>query len=184
MRPFATSLTATAMAAALFAVGSGGFSDDGLRGLGAAGGAALAIFAIAFGATRTRGRSNPIPQKTAEANHRELLPVHRFLLERRQAPRHDVQLPVQFAIDGQSYAATLVSVSARGALLRLSDEPGTKLQALIGQPVRIEDYPAGTLARIGNRGVYLDFAVQFEPIAAAPSEPVLVESASGRMRRI
>lgn len=156
MRPQALSLVATGVAAVLFVAAHDGVSDAGLRGLGALGGGALALAGVALGALRHR--VTPTPQSTSGRS-----PVGvRFFLDRRRAPRHDVSLPVRFAVNGHTYPATLVSVGAQGALLRLRDVPGEPLRAQVGQLVRIEDYPAGTLARIGRSGVYVDFAVQFD----------------------
>jgi hypothetical protein len=87
-------------------------------------------------------------------------------------------------VNGHRYDATLLSVSARGALLRLCTVPGIALHADVGQPVRIEDYPAGTLARIGKSGVYVDFAVRFDaPQPARQTADSLVEAEALTARR-
>jgi hypothetical protein len=39
----------------------------------------------------------------------------------------------------------------------------------VGQPVTIEDHPAGTIARVGTHGIYVDFAVEFEPDGHGPA---------------
>lgn len=177
MRPLAWSLVATGVAAALLAA-SEGASNTGLRSLGAAGGAALAIAGAAFGVSRSR------PPTTEDPADLHRTGSTRFFLERRRAPRHDVRIPVRFAVNGHTYPATLVSVGARGALLRLRSEPGEVLHAVVGQPVRIEDYPAGTLARIGTCGVYVDFAVRFEPAGhGVPVEAGFEPTSIGASRR-
>ena len=180
MKPFAWSFVVTGMAGVLFAVRPDGFSDASLRGLGAVGGAALALAGAAWGASRCR---YPRQQVTEDATR---VAAPRFFLDRRRVPRHEVALPVQLAVNGSTYPATLLSVGARGALLRLESAPGQALETQVGQPVRIEGYPAGMLSRIGDSGgVYVDFAVQFEaPKPVTTPEPELVETAAVRSRRV
>jgi len=171
------SLSATVVAAVLFFFGGRGTTDNEMRLLGLAGGGTLAVAGAVLGL---------VGMRRARSSQREsspLAPAHasRFLLDRRRAPRHDTRLPVQFSVNGRSYPATLINVSATGALLRLRIDPGETVIASVGQPVNIEDYPAGTLARIGRSGVYVDFAIRFEP-APQPIPPrrALVESTSAR----
>jgi hypothetical protein len=176
MRPVVWSLVATGLAVILFAAGGQASSDTALRGLGAAGGGVAALVgALAGWRARRRG-----PTVTAAVDS----PLaSRFFLERRRASRHAVQIPVRFAVDGRSYTATLVNVSAGGALLRLRPEPGETLYAQVGDPVHLEDYPAGTLARIGTHGVYVDFAVRFGPATGPSPERRVVESVAAPRRR-
>jgi len=177
VNPVRWSLVVTVVATGIFWLEGRGASDDGLRLMGLASGLGLALCGAILGfrgLQRTHGSS---PESLASRPH-----TTRFMLDRRRTPRHDVRIPVRFSVNGKSYAATLVSVSAGGALLRLRLDPGEALAAAVGQPVRIEEYPAGTLARIGRSGVYVDFAVRFEPTPAAPaaapmrSEPVMSRS--------
>lgn len=176
MTPIRWSLVATAAAALLFWSEGRGASDASLRLMGLAGGAGLVLVGVLLGLLGLRGRrgvSSDVPESAS--TH-----TSRFFLDRRRAPRHDVRIPVRFSVNGQSYAATLVNVSAGGALLRLRLDPGETLTAGVGQPVRIADYPSGTLARIGRSGVYVDFAVRFEPAPLRPqTDPPLVESSTG-----
>jgi hypothetical protein len=177
MKSLIWSLVATLVAATLFVLGRDDMSETGMRWLGAAGGGVLALAGFAFGIFQRRSVP-PLPKSLATSPLAE-----RFFLDRRRAPRHAVSLPVQLAVNGHSYPATLVSVGARGALLRLRPEPGQSLHAQVGQPVRIADYPAGTLSRIGRSGVYVDFAVQFTPersAVVAEPQPVETLARSGR----
>jgi hypothetical protein len=171
VRPLAWSSLVTGVAAGLFLVMGHGASDSNLRRLGAAGGAALALAGAAMGVCR---RDSRVHGDEASVTG----PSPRFFLERRRAPRHAVQLPVRLSVNGTSCSATLLSVSASGALLRLRNLSGSSLHAQVGEPVRIEDYPAGTLARIGSHGVYVDFAVSFDDAARAASELPLTSSAT------
>jgi PilZ domain len=177
VRPTGWSLSATMVAAVLFFVGGHGTTDSEMRLLGFAGGGMLAVAGAALGFVgmrRARGlqhEASTLPPTRAD----------RFLLDRRRAPRHDTRLPVQFSVNGRSYPATLINVSANGALLRLRIDPGETVTASVGQAVNIEDYPAGTLARIGRSGVYVDFAVRFEAVPQPlPRRRSLVETTSSR----
>ncbi len=172
MRPLAWSSLVTGVAAGLFLVMGHGSSDSNLRRLGAAGGAALALGGAALGVCR---RDSRVHWDEASIT----APAPRFFLERRRAPRHAVHSPVRLSVNGTSCSATLLSVSASGALLRLRNLPGSSLDAHVGEPVRIEDYPAGTLARIGTHGVYVDFAVTFDHGTRAAEELALTSSATG-----
>jgi hypothetical protein len=156
MNAVAWSLVATGLAAVLLAVADRGMSGADPRWLGASGGALLALAGLRLGVLRAgRRREHEIPAGEA------LLP--RFFRERRRSPRHGVEIPVRLAINGHVREATLLSVSSSGALLRLHTRPGESPAAEIGQPVTIEDYPAGTVARVGTHGIYVDFAIAFDP---------------------
>jgi hypothetical protein len=174
------SLVVTGLATGLFIVEGRGATDESLRRMGATGGALLAVVAAVWGLWRGAGRRHVDPPAVARPTV-----VGRFFLERRRAPRHVVQIPVRLSVNGHRYDATLLSVGARGALLRLRTTPGEKLHAEVGQAVRIEDYPAGTLARIGASGVYVDFAVRFEPLperSATPAPALVGSGAAVRTR--
>jgi hypothetical protein len=73
---------------------------------------------------------------------------------------------VRVSVDGHAYQATLLNVSSSGALLRLPPHVARRLQSEVGAPVRIEDRPAGAVARVGAHGLYVDFAVTFTPATA------------------
>ena len=175
MKPLAWSLVVTGVAAALFLALGDRASDTGLRTMGLAGGAAVALAGVALGLCRRDSRVH-------WDDTSEITIAPRFFLERRRAPRHSVRTPVTVSVNGESCNATLLSVSASGALLRLRVQPGRQLHAELGQPVRITDYPAGVVARVGTHGLYVDFAVAFDrqpaSRAAAP-EPELSASARG-----
>lgn len=94
----------------------------------------------------------------------------RFFRERRRAPRHSVRLPVRVRANGQTCFATLLNVSAEGALLRLHPSPDQEFRARVGDHVKIHNYPAGTVVRVGGQGLYLDFSVQFDRATAPSSE--------------
>ena len=75
---------------------------------------------------------------------------------------------MQVAVNGHRCEATLLNVSSQGALLRLHDRPDARWLTEVGQPVTIEDHPAGTIARVGSHGIYVDFAVEFEADGHGP----------------
>jgi len=160
VRPVACSLAGTAIAVALFVVAGRDDSSSKLRMLGAGAGAALALSAVVFGLCRRDSgvRWDDDPQTS-------LAP--RFFYERRRTARQATRTPVRLAVNGRTCEALVLSVSASGALLRLRGSAGRDLGAEIGQPVRIDEFPAGRLARIGNHGVYVDFAVEFDAATAA-----------------
>jgi hypothetical protein len=169
MKPVAWCFAATG-AAAVLAVVAARFPGVDLRWLGAACGAGLAIAGVRFGFLhRGSMRRIAVPAATSAL-------VPRFFQERRHAPRHAVQLPVHLAIDGHDYDASLVSISSGGALLRLRGRPGQGPSVRVGQPVTIQDYPAGTIARVGPHGVYVDFAISFD--YARPTRELEVASKS------
>lgn len=173
MKPLAWSLLATGLASALFVTFGPRASDTGLRTLGLTGGATVALAGVAIGLCRRDSRVQW--DDTTEAT---LGP--RFFLERRRAPRHSVRMPVTVSVNGESCNAQLLSVSATGALLRLRAEPGRPMQAEPGQPVRIAEYPAGTVARVSAHGLYVDFAVAFEraPVVPAAAHEAELSSAA------
>jgi hypothetical protein len=162
VKPFAWSLVVTGLASILGLLLNERATDTRLRTMGATGGAVVALSGAAFGLVR-RG-SNPRHRVDVDASEVE----PRFFLEHRRAPRHSVRMPVRLTVNGESCSATLLSVSARGALLRLAPGSDERLRAQVGHLVQIENYPAGTLARIGAHGAYIDFAVSFD--AAPPAE--------------
>lgn len=165
MRPATWSLLVTAAAAALYGLHGRDIAASELRWMGLGGGALLALGGVLFGVLRPgRARAalrppdlNPLPR--------------RFFGERRRAPRHGVEIPVRVSIDGQTCDATLLCISASGALLRWRGDPGRMRSARLGQPVTIADYPAGTIARIGPDGLFVDFAVAFDRTPAPCLEP-------------
>lgn len=174
MKPLAWSVVVTGLAGALFLGLGSRASDTGLRALGVVGGAAIALAGVALGLCRRDSRVQW--DDTIEA-----AVAPRFFLERRRAPRHSVRSAVTVSVNGESCDATLLSVSASGALLRLRVAPGRRLQAEVGQPVRIADYPAGTVARMGAHGLYVDFAVTFDRQSTPqiqPGEPQLSSSSA------
>ena len=174
MKPLAWSVMVTGLAGTLLLTLGSGTSDTGLRAIGMAGGGAVALAGLALRLCRRDSRVQW--DDTTEA-----AVAPRFFLERRRAPRHAVRHPVTVSVNGQSCDATLLSVSARGALLRLRATPGRRLQAEVGQPVRIADYPAGTVARLGAHGLYVDFAVTFDRQSTPqiqPNEPQLTSSSA------
>lgn len=174
MKPLVWSIVVTALAGALFMALGHQTSDTGLRTLGMAGGAAVALSGVALGLCRRDSRVH-----WDDTTETAIAP--RFFLERRRAPRHSVRTPVTVSVNGESCDATLLSVSASGALLRLQVTPGKHLHAEVGQAVRIADYPAGTVARVGAHGLYVDFAVAFDRQTRRlePAEPELSSSARG-----
>ena len=103
--------------------------------------------------------------------------IFEVLYERRRTARQATRAPVQLAVNGRTCEALVLSVSASGALLRLRGPAGRDLGAQVGQPVRIDEFPAGRLARIGNHGVYVDFAVEFTPTPAAAAAGTSDETA-------
>lgn len=119
------------------------------RAAAACSGAALALAGVVFGVVR-RSPSGNVPET-----------LDRFFLERRRSPRHAVEIPVRLGANGTSHVATLVSISASGALLRLPAAV-PKLQASTGELVSLGDYPTGRLVRVGPAGLYIEFAVAFE----------------------
>jgi hypothetical protein len=148
-------LLATGLAAVLLALADRGMSGADPRWLGASGGALLALAGLRLGFVRAgRRRDLELPAEGAFAR--------RFFQERRRSPRHSVEIPVRLAVNGHVREATLLSVSSTGALLRLHARPGESLADEIGQTVTIEDYPAGTIARVGTHGIYVDFAIAFD----------------------
>jgi hypothetical protein len=155
----ACSLGGTAIAVVLFVVAGRGNSDSTLRVMGASAGAALAIAAAVLSLSRRDAGVHWDDQAQSSV-------APRFFLERRRTPRHTARAPVRLSVNGRTCDATVLCVSGSGALLRLRAPAGRELQAEVGQPVRIDEYPAGRLARIGAHGVYVDFAVEFEPAAA------------------
>jgi hypothetical protein len=149
------SLTGTGIAVALFVLAGNGTSDSGLRVLGASAGAALALVAVVLGVCR-----RDAGVRWDEAAQTSIAP--RFFAERRRTPRRASRRPVQLAVNGRTCDAVVLCVSANGALLRLRGAAGRELRADVGQPVRIDDQPAGRLARIGAHGAYVDFAIEFD----------------------
>jgi len=165
MKAMAWSLLVTGAAAAL-PVSIGHDSVD-LRWVGASGGAALALAGVLLGILKTGSR-----RRKADPECDATL-LSRFFRDRRSAARHRVEIPVRVSVNGSSCEATLLNVSSSGALLRLRPHPGQRLLADVGAPVSIEDYPAGTVARVGPHGLYVDFAVEFQ---AARSDVALETS--------
>ena len=155
MKAVGYSIAGTLVAAVLFTAIGRDDSDSKLRMLGAGGGAAIALVAVALGVCRR----NPHVRWDDDP---EVSLAPRFFFERRRAPRHATRTPAHLTVNGRTCDAVVLSVSATGALLRLRGQPGRALHAQVGQPVRIDEFPAGRLARIGNHGVYVDFAVQFD----------------------
>jgi hypothetical protein len=151
------SFGATLLAAAVLTIASAVDTAPSLQWLGAGCGGALALAGVILGFQRGGGpRDGGLPIPTTA----------RFFVERRRAPRHAVSFPVNLRVNGSACRAQLLSVSSSGALLRLQPRPGEQLAARVGEPVAIDDYPAGTITRIGSSGVYVDFAVAFEPTRA------------------
>lgn len=154
------SFGATLLAAAALWIATTVEAAPALRWVGAGCGAALALAGVALGIHRGSGRRDAgLP----------LAGTARFFVERRRAPRHGVDFPVNLRVNGDACSAQLLSVSSSGALLRLQPRPGEKLTARVGEPVAIDDYPAGTITRIGPHGVYVDFAIAFEAATMAPA---------------
>jgi hypothetical protein len=158
MRPLAWSAIATGAAAVLFVTLSQGAND--LRVAGAVAGALVAIAGVILGVL-SPGTRSPGPTLAA------VTPARRFFRERRAAPRQVAGNRVRVSVDGHAYEATLLNVSSSGALLRLPPHVTRCLRAEVGAPVRIEDHPAGALARVGAHGLYVDFAVAFGPAETA-----------------
>jgi hypothetical protein len=158
MKAVGYSIVVTVMAALVFAALGRGDSDSTLRLLGAGGGAAIALVAVALGVCRR----NPYVRWDDDP---EVSLAPRYFFERRRTPRQATRTPAHLMVNGCTCDAVILSVSATGALLRLRGQPGRALNAQVGQPVRIDNFPAGRLARIGNHGVYVDFAVQFDNAA-------------------
>ena len=156
MRAVAWSLAVTGLAATLLAVCGRDLPGAHLRWLGGSGGAVLALAGVLLGFLHPDTRQGiDLPTDGAL--------LRRFFQERRRASRHRVEIPVRVSVNGCACEATLLNVSSAGALLRLQARPGQRVPAEIGQPVTIEDYPAGTIARVGAHGIYVDFAIAFEP---------------------
>ena len=149
----------TLLAAATLLITSVVDAAPAMHWVGAGCGGALALAGVALGMQRGTGRRDTgLPIATTA----------RFFVERRRAPRHGVDFPVNLRVNGSACRARLLSVSSSGALLRLQPRPGEKLTAHVGEPVAIDDYPAGTITRIGPHGVYVDFAIAFEAAATQP----------------
>ena len=163
MKTISWSLVVTGLAAALIAVAGRDKPGFDLRCLGAAGGAGLALAGVLLGILRSDRRLG-----VGAPGHAPLAP--RFHRERRRSPRRAATDPVHVAVDGHRCEATLLNVSSQGALLRLHGRSEAMLSTEVGQPVTIEDHPNGTIARVGTHGIYVDFAVEFEPDGHAPSE--------------
>ena len=161
----------TGLAAVLIAVAGRDRAGSDLRCLGAAGGAGLALAGVLLGILRSDRRIGIGPP-----GHAPVTP--RFHGERRRSPRRAATDPVVVAVDGHRCEATLLNVSSQGALLRLHERTDAKWITEVGQPVTIEDHPAGTIARVGSHGIYVDFAVEFEPDGHGPAV-VTAERASG-----
>ena len=160
MRPIWWSFLATLLAAGVLLVATTMEATPTMRWVGAGCGGVLALLGIALGVQRCSGaRDTGLPIATTA----------RFFVERRRAPRHGVDFPVNLRVNGSACRARLLSVSSSGALLRLQPQPGEKLTANVGEPVAIDNYPAGTITRIGPHGVYVDFAIAFE---AATRQPI------------
>jgi hypothetical protein len=173
MKPSAWGLAATAVAAGLFLAVHAGTSKTKLRRLGATGGAVAAIARVALVARRRESGFFEV------AFSPETAPP-RFLFERRRAARSKANAPLQVRVNGQPYRATLVNVSATGALLRLQPPANGELRAKIGQPVCIGDVAAGTVARVGMYGLYMDFAVQLDASHALHREAALTSAELSR----
>ena len=158
MRATTWSVIVTGAAAGLLGVAVQQGGD--LRMAGVVGGALVALVGVALG-----GRA-PASRRAAPPG----LPVAvlpRFFRDRRGAAREPVEKRVRVAVDGRAYDAVLLNVSSSGALLRLPPHVARRLRTEVGTPVRIEDQPAGAIARVGERGVYVDFAVALTPAAGA-----------------
>jgi len=154
------SFGSTLFAAATLWIASAAEAAPALRWVGAGCGGALALAGVALGIHRRADRRDPgLPLGTTA----------RFFVERRRAPRHGVDFQVNLRVNGDACRARLLSVGSSGALLRLQPRPGEKLTARVGESVAIDDYPAGTITRIGSHGVYVDFAIAFEPAAIQPA---------------
>lgn len=158
MRPWAWSAMVTGAAAALFVL-VGEHTTD-LRVAGAVGGALLAATGVFLGGRPAGLRAPAGTSATAP-------PMQRFFRERRTSLRQAVGSRVHVSVDGHAYEATLLNVSSTGALLRLAPHVARRLRTEVGTPVRIEDRPAGTVARVGAQGLYVDFAVAFTPAASS-----------------
>jgi len=159
MRAVAWSLASTGLAAALLAVVGSDRPSPELRWVGAGAGGVLTLAGFVLGLLDPHAHRSGTPRRNAGLGQR-------FFHERRRAPRLTTEIPVRVAVNGHSRDATLLNVSSRGALLRLSAGSGDR-QAEVGQPVTIEDYPAGRIARVGSHGIYVDFAVAFDPADVA-----------------
>jgi hypothetical protein len=170
MRAVVWSVVVTAAAAGL--LGLAGQAAD-LRVAGVAGGGIVALVGLSLGILAPGARRKP----TAEA---VAAPLPRFFGERRRAVRRRAETAVRVSVDGHAYPALLLNVSSNGALLRLPPHVARRLQGEVGAPVRIEGHPAGSVARVGACGLYVDFAVQFTPrasrTAAPPSSPTVLSS--------
>lgn len=162
MRAVAWSVVVTGAAAGVLAA-SGSAAGD-LRVAGAAGGALLALAGMLLGFL-SPGSRPPAVRPPA------VVPMSRFFRERRGAPRQPVHQRVRVSVDGHAYEAVLLNVSSSGALLRLPPHVARRLRTEVGSPVRIEDHPAGAVARVGARGLYVDFAVAFTPHASRAVVP-------------
>ena len=160
MRCVAWSLAVTGLAVAILAAAGLDAGDTSLRFLGAGAGAALALVGVVSGLVRDgasrldRAGGLSVPS--------------RYFQERRRSPRHEIHIPVRMAVNGKSFTATLSSINSSGALLRLHSDHARALECHVGEPVSIHDYPAGHIARVGARGVYVDFAVAFAHASSSP----------------
>ena len=163
MRCVGWSFAVTGIAVAALAATRVGSDHASLQLLGGGLGAALGLAGTLLGIHRRGTHGAPSGADAAAA----LVP--RYFLERRLSPRHDVEIPVRVAVNGTSFTAKLLNVGSGGALLRVPAEHAIALQDQVGSPVSIHDYPAGSLTRVGSHGVYVDFAVAFEPSAANES---------------
>jgi hypothetical protein len=163
MRCVGWSFAVTGIAVAALAATRVGSDHASLQLLGGGLGAALGLAGTFLGFHR-RGA----PHAPGGANPAAPL-VPRYFQERRLSPRHDLEVPVRVSVNGRSFTAKLLNVGSGGALLRVPTEHATSLQDQVGSPVSIHDYPAGSLTRVGSHGMYVDFAVAFEPSAANAS---------------
>jgi len=168
------SLTGTIAAAFLLIMLVGdGTPSSRLRLMGAGGGAAVAIAIVALSLSR---RNTGVQWQ----NDGGMSVAPRFVFERRHALRRTVRTPVQVSVNGRTCEAVLLSVSATGALLRLRGAASRALEAQVGHLVQIDEHPVGRLARMGAHGMYVEFAVMFDPGAeAAPKRDALSLTSSG-----
>jgi hypothetical protein len=171
MRAVAWSLLITAVAAAVFLLRGRDLPPTEMRWMAVSGGALLALAGVLVGALGAGGVPAPAAAPPSGG-------PGRFFRDRRRSPRHAVEVPVRLTIDGFACEATLVSVSASGALLRWRGDTERARRARVGQPVTIQDYPAGTLARVGPNGLYVDFAVAFDRTPPPPALATAEHSAS------
>jgi hypothetical protein len=164
MSPVVRGLLVTGIVFGCFALLPRASSSVQLRVAGAGCGAATALLALALGGRKQQG----VP-RADDVLAAALAP--RFFRERRRTPRHSVRLPVRVRVGGQSCFASLLNVSEGGALLRLHPRPGQELCAKVGDALKIYNYPAGTVTRVGANGLYIEFSVHFSGVMAGIPAP-------------